>query len=167
MTAIKSLKKPQNIFCFWHYVALGVTIWHGKMCYNIHVMGDVAVTHGSAKNQTVTQKKRTVFKKAYNDNDNGNENENKNENKNDNANGKDKEGWNPHIIPPYRFSSVLKKAPLTLAPRTPSPCSAQQKKEIYMLYIKLYGTDSSISPVMRNAMKLSGSPSLQDRSLRQ
>ena len=55
------------------------------------VMGGVAVTHGSAKNQTVTKKKRTVLKKAYNDNDN----ENENENDNDSDNGKDKEGWNP------------------------------------------------------------------------
>ena len=51
-------------------------------------------------------KNQTVFEKAYNDNDNENDNENENEN----DNGKDKEGWNPHIIPPYRFSSVCEES---------------------------------------------------------
>ena len=74
-------------------MALGVTIWHGKLCYNIRVMGDVAVTHGSAKNQTVTQKNQTVTKKAYSDSDSDSEIDS------DSDSGSGSKGWNPLLSP--------------------------------------------------------------------
>ena len=50
------------------------------MCYNMCVMGGVAVTHGSAKNQTVT-------KKGYSDSDS--------EIDSDSDSGSGSKGWNP------------------------------------------------------------------------
>ena len=69
-------------------MALGVTIWHGKMCYNIRVMGDVAVTHGSAKNQTVT-------KKGYSDSDSDSESESDSDSEIDSVSDSGRERWNP------------------------------------------------------------------------
>ncbi len=68
--------------------------------------------------------------------------------------GRIRRGGTPYN-PPYRFSTVCKKSSAYLAPRTPSPLLRTAKREIYMLYKKLYGTDSSISPVKYALMKLS------------
>ena len=54
------------------------------MCYNMCVMGGVAVTHGSAKNQTVT-------KKGYSDSDSDSEIDSES----DSDSGSGSKGWNP------------------------------------------------------------------------
>ena len=54
------------------------------MCYNMCVMGGVAVTHGSAKNQTVT-------KKGYSDSDSDSDSEIDS----DSGSGSGSKGWNP------------------------------------------------------------------------
>ena len=52
------------------------------MCYNMCVMGGVAVAHGSSKNQTVT-------KKGYSDSDSDSEIDS------DSDSGSGSKGWNP------------------------------------------------------------------------
>ena len=58
------------------------------MCYNMCVMGGVAVTHGSAKNQTVT-------KKGYSDSDSDSDSEIDS----DSDSGSGSKGWNPLLSP--------------------------------------------------------------------
>ena len=56
------------------------------MCYNMCVMGGVAVTHGSAKNQTVT-------KKGYSDSDSDSDSDSEIDSDSDSGSGS--KGWNP------------------------------------------------------------------------
>ena len=58
------------------------------MCYNMCVMGGVAVTHGSAKNQTVT-------KKGYSDSDSDSDSDSEIDSDSDSGSGSGSKGWNP------------------------------------------------------------------------